>query len=319
MSTTTLTERYVEEVVRRIPADQRGDVADELRATIADMIDARIPPDGDTRGDRDVESAVLTELGDPIRLAARYADRPAMLIGPELYPTYIRLLKLLLTTVLPIVTAVVVVLDVFDNNLNSAIQAGIGTILTVGGQMVAWLTLVFAVIERSGAHGDAVRRTNRWTPADLPEVRRPDPCRNGAIASAVWHALVIVFVLWQAVIKPYRADDGRDLPLLDPALWSNWMWPMLAGLAGIVVFELMRVAARGWTVRLAAGYAVFEVLFAAPLAWVLYDQRLLDPALVADFNGDWTTPDAVYTIAAVAVIAVSASEIVKRFREARAS
>lgn len=36
MTTDTLTDRYVREVVRRIPADQREDVAEELRTTIAD-------------------------------------------------------------------------------------------------------------------------------------------------------------------------------------------------------------------------------------------------------------------------------------------
>ena len=36
MNDNTLTDRYVHEVVRRIPANQRDDVADELRATITD-------------------------------------------------------------------------------------------------------------------------------------------------------------------------------------------------------------------------------------------------------------------------------------------
>ncbi|MFG1812266.1 HAAS signaling domain-containing protein [Kribbella sp. NPDC049174] len=311
MSSTTLTERYVQEVVRRIPADQRDDVADELRATIADTIDAR--------DDRDTETAerdVLTEMGDPIRLAARYADRPLALIGPDLYPAYIRLLKLLLVTVLPIVTAVVVVIDVFDNNdIGSAIGTGIGTILNVGAQMIAWLTVVFAAMERFGPSGDAVRKTQQWTPADLPEARQPDNGSAGAIASAVLHTLMILLIIWQQVVQPYRADNGERLPILDPALWSGWIWPMLVGLAGIVVFELLRVAARGWTTPLATGYAVAEILFAAPLAWILYDQRFFNPEFVADFNGNWTTPDAVYTVAALAVVAVSISEILKRFRQ----
>jgi hypothetical protein len=56
----TLTDRYVHEVVRRIPVDQRDDVAAELRTTIADTVDAR--------DSGDAERDVLTEMGDPIRL-----------------------------------------------------------------------------------------------------------------------------------------------------------------------------------------------------------------------------------------------------------
>ncbi|MFC9686866.1 HAAS signaling domain-containing protein [Streptomyces sp. NPDC056948] len=107
--TSALTDRYVAEVVRRIPADQRGDVADELHATIADTVEARGQADSEA-----AEREVLTEMGDPIRLAAQYADRPLALIGPGFYPTYIRLLTVLLSTVLPVVTAVSAVLDVLD-------------------------------------------------------------------------------------------------------------------------------------------------------------------------------------------------------------
>ena len=47
---------------------------------LEDAVDARIEA-GDTR-EAAVESA-LTELGDPERLADRYAGRPAYLIGPK--------------------------------------------------------------------------------------------------------------------------------------------------------------------------------------------------------------------------------------------
>lgn len=126
MNGNTLTDRYVHEVVRRIPANQRDDVADELRATITDTVEAR-----DVEGTESAERDVLTEMGDPTRLAARYADRPLALIGAELYPQYVRLLKVLLLTVLPIVTAVSVAVSLFeDDSIGSAIGDGIGTCST---------------------------------------------------------------------------------------------------------------------------------------------------------------------------------------------
>lgn len=150
----TLTDRYVALVVRRIPADQRGDVADELRATIADTVEARGPA-----GPEAAEREVLTEMGDPIRLAARYTDRPLALIGPALYPTYIRLLTVLLSTVLPVVTAVSAVLDVLDGQgAGEVIGGAVGAVLSLSTQMIAWLTVVFALVERSGKRAGTVGR-----------------------------------------------------------------------------------------------------------------------------------------------------------------
>ncbi|MGW0431721.1 HAAS signaling domain-containing protein [Micromonospora sp. NPDC003197] len=317
MSTNTLTERYVHEVVRRIPADQRDDVAEELRTTIADTVDARNPADPAA-----AEREVLTEMGDPIRLAARYAGRPLALIGPELYPTYVRLLRLLLSTVLPVVTVVVVVIDVLDkNDLGSIIGSGIGAVLTIGAQMIAWLTVVFALIERSRQRDEVIKgSTTEWTPDQLPEMREAaDKSGITACATAVWDLVLIGLIVWQSTAKPYRADNGERIQVLDPALWSGWIWPMLAGLAALVVLNLIWFATRNWTMTLAVPHAIAQAVFALPLAWILHQQKFFNPEFLASITKDWTVPDTFYTVAALGVLAVAGSEIVQRFRETRRS
>ncbi|ADB30636.1 hypothetical protein Kfla_1538 [Kribbella flavida DSM 17836] len=312
MSGTTLTDRYVHEVVRRIPADQRADVADELRTTIADTAEARGAADPEA-----AEREVLAEMGDPIRLAARYADRPLALIGPELYPAYVRLLKLLLTTVLPIVVAVLVVLEVLDSNdVGSVIGSAIGGILTVGGQMIAWLTVVFALIDRSRHRETAAAEVNQWSPDDLPELRQTEKRDSGAALAVGWNALILALIVWQHTAEPYRAGNDR-IEVLDPALWSGWIWPILAGLAGVVTLEVIRFATRSTTMLHATLYAVAELLVTLPLAWILSQQQFFNPVFLAHFNNGWTSPDAIYTIAVIVVLLVGGSEIVTRFREAR--
>ena len=93
MTATTLTDRYVAAAMRTVPEKQRDDLGAELRASIDDQIDARVE-NGEPHGD--AERAVLTELGDPDKLAAGYTDRPLYLIGPRYYLDWWRLLKLLL-------------------------------------------------------------------------------------------------------------------------------------------------------------------------------------------------------------------------------
>jgi hypothetical protein len=315
MNGNTLTDRYVHEVVRRIPTSQRDDVADELRATITDTVEARDPESREA-----AERDVLVEMGDPTRLAARYADRPLALIGSELYPSYVRLLKVLLLTVLPIVTAVSVVISLWeDDSVGAAIGDGIGTILVVGGQMIAWLTVIFALVERAtfqDGSASSVSTGAEWSPDDLPEGRQPKQWSTGACAAAVWSAMLIGLIIWQRLAEPYRAD-GEGLQVLNPDLWSGWIWPILAGLAGAVALELIRLAAGGWSVATAAWYAVAEALFAVPLAVVLFNHEFFNPEFLAAVDGGWQVPDAVYTITALSVLVISAFEVGQRFREAR--
>lgn len=318
MSANTLTERYVQEVVRRIPADQRDDIAAELRTTIADTVDAHGSADADS-----AEREVLTEMGDPIRQAARYAGRPLALIGPDFYPAYTRLLTVLLSTVLPVVTIAVTALDIAENSdIGSAIGTGVATLLMVGSQMIAWLTLVFALVERGRNREDRTTTSTRtWTPDDLPEDRQKDKHGAGACASMIWHALLAGAIVWQHVAEPYRTDGagrkGEHLEILDPGLWSGWIWPVLAGLAALVVVELVRVASRGWTVALASCFAVAEAVFALPLAWMLHRQMFFNQAFLTDFNKDWTTPDTFYNGVAFVVLISGVLSVARRFRAAR--
>ena len=63
----TLTDRYVAATLRSIPVDKRDDIDRELRASITDAVDARVESGSDPA---EAEERVLTELGDPARLAA---------------------------------------------------------------------------------------------------------------------------------------------------------------------------------------------------------------------------------------------------------
>jgi hypothetical protein len=233
MSARSLTNRYVHEVVRRVPADQRHDLADELRTTIADTIEARGADDRDA-----TEREVLTEMGDPTQLAARYADRPLALIGPELYSRYVRLLAILLTTVLPVVTVAFVVLDVLDNkDLGAAIVTAVTVVFTLGPQLIAWPTVIFAIVERSRHRRGVVAHDSTWTADDLPD-DLPEPDRHGAAACvwALFDALLVGLAVRQHIAKPYRLElaDGssRQMQVLNSDLWSGWIWPVLVGLCG---------------------------------------------------------------------------------------
>ncbi|MFC9976239.1 permease prefix domain 1-containing protein [Spirillospora sp. NPDC127200] len=312
MSTNTLTERYVHEVVRRIPADQRADIADELRATIADTVEAH--RDADPAA---AEREVLTEMGDPVRLAARYAGRPLALIGPELYPSYLRLLRLLLGMVLPLIVLGAMAVDLLDGEgAGAVVGAGVGAFFVAGAQLIAWPTVVFALVERFRRDGGPRSDPYPWTPDDLPEVPGSEGRGRSGVMSAVWNALLLGLLVGQHVAEPVRVGGDR-LPILDPALWSGWIWPILGGLAALAVLDLVRVAMRGQTLPLAVAYAAAEALFALPLAWVLYEHMFFNPEFLSRVNGGLTVRDEFYTLTALGVLIVSGHAVFQYFRAAR--
>ncbi|WP_245714931.1 HAAS signaling domain-containing protein [Micromonospora inyonensis] len=110
---TSRTDRYLAATLRSVPVARREEIATELRASIDDMIEARTTDGQDTAA---AEREVLTELGDPAQLAARYAGRRLYLVGPRYYLAWERLLKRLLTFLPATVGIVVGLLGALDGN-----------------------------------------------------------------------------------------------------------------------------------------------------------------------------------------------------------
>lgn len=58
--------------------------------------------------------------------------------------------------------------------------------LTVGPQVIVWVTLVFALVERSLHLRGATAGTRAWNPDDLPAPVQKERRGAAALASAVW-------------------------------------------------------------------------------------------------------------------------------------
>lgn len=85
-------QRYLYDVVRKLPEAQRKDIEKELRSLIEDMLEERC---GEQEDEEKVVKEILEELGDPAKLAARYRDSKC-LIGGEYYSMYCTVVKIVL-------------------------------------------------------------------------------------------------------------------------------------------------------------------------------------------------------------------------------
>ncbi|MFU8853447.1 permease prefix domain 1-containing protein [Micromonospora sp. SL1-18] len=274
----TLTDRYVAATLRAVPAQRRTEIATELRASIEDMIDGRSDA-GQDRGS--AEREVLTELGNPEQLAARYTDRRLQLIGPRYFLVWWRLLRTLLTFIPAIVgVAAGVVKATIDGEPGAAIGAGVVGAMQTAVQIAFWVTLVFAVLERT----NTPLNLPEWSVDQLPEAPKErqvtlvDTC-----ATIVFLVLAIAFLPWQH-FQSWVSSDGRRLPMIDPALWTSWLPLLAAVLVASIGLEIAKYRARRWTWPLVAVKTVLDLAFAVPLAWLLLTDRLLNPELVQRFE-----------------------------------
>jgi hypothetical protein len=293
--TTSLTDRYVSATLQTVPAERRDAVATELRGSIEHLIDGR------TAGGQEpgtAEREVLGELGDPAQLAARYADRRLQLIGPTYYLAWARLLRVLLTVVPGPVGVLVGVLEAVDGNAGGAVGAGIATALQVAVHITFWVTLAFALMERSGSGVDVPR----WSVDRLPADRSGRQIGLADTAVAIgFLVLAIAYLPLQQVRSFVSRDGGGNVPVLDPALWSSWLPLLLALLVATVVLEVLKYRAGRWTWPLVTANAVLDVAFAGSLAWLLLTDRLFSPQLLERFG--WLgREDNLATVATVTVV-----------------
>ncbi|WBB69738.1 permease prefix domain 1-containing protein [Micromonospora sp. WMMD812] len=271
---TSLTDRYLAATLRSVPAARREEIATELRGSIEDMIDGRRAEGRDTET---AEREVLTELGNPAQLAARYADRRLQLIGPTYYLAWERLMKLLLSFIPALVGVIVGLVEATDGNAGDAIGTGIGAALQTTVQIGFWVTLVFAVLERTNASLDLPE----WTVDQLPEDHTGRQITLVDVAASVgWLVLVIAYLPIQHFHSFVPDRDGDNLPILDPALWSFWLPFLIAVLVATVGLELAKYRAGRWTWPLVGVNAALDLAFAVPVIWLVSTDRLLNPDLV---------------------------------------
>ncbi|MFI9847568.1 permease prefix domain 1-containing protein [Nonomuraea sp. NPDC051941] len=335
-TTSTLTDRYVAAVLRHLPGshlsgsrppknqptqnqptqnqptqnqptqnqptgNQRPDIERELRASIADAVDDRVAAGADPA---EAEFAVLTELGDPARLAAGYADRPLQLIGPALYLDYTRLLTALLVTIVPAVAVAVGLVQglrgasAFDL-IGDTLSAALGT----AAHLVCWTTLLFAVIERvAGRRALAARR---WTPDALPE----PPTRRARYGELITYTVAMVLfttlILLSPVISTETDAAGAPIGVFAPWLWqTGFVYAFIALVTVNLAVAYAKHYAR-WSVPLAVVGTLVEIACPIALLWLAAGDRLLNPA----FTQAAAWPQSATTWINTALIVVSALSI----------
>ncbi|MDR1631169.1 MAG: hypothetical protein LBS36_13305 [Oscillospiraceae bacterium] len=249
-----LIDRYVYDVIRRLPEHERADVEKELRANIFDML----PEDAD---EQDI-AAVLSELGSPFYLANQYRQPQRYLISPAVYNDYLRVLKHLV----PIVGALVFVIGVFvgimesldfENGLayriSHILSQGFSLGFSAAFYMLFWTTVGFVIAERTGAY-NGLQKHREWKISDLPE-QMPGSGKRIPLSDSI--AELIVTLVFCGTIILYCFNAFPFLLIRNGALENFHIFNAAALNFGKLAFSviavlgsveaLMKIIFRRWT------------------------------------------------------------------------
>ncbi|MBT2757491.1 hypothetical protein J7E71_16365 [Mesobacillus foraminis] len=281
-----LIEVYIQEVTRRLPEKNREDIALELRSTIEDML----PED---YGEEDVKTA-LKKLGSPISLAAGFSDRPMHLIGPRYFDIYVTLLKMILP-IAAVISVISMIAQYFigyggdEAALNVALSLmgqGIWTVFEVSVQVFFWLTVVFAVIERTDQGKDQQPLTpslKKWTPEDLknisyvPEKKAISKCQ--VFGSLMWTAIwATLYFYADHLVGIYKG--GRDGLEFVAATFNQEVllryWPIVVMVIGFeIALALYQLIKGQWTKRMALSNTALQLMATIVFIVILINPNVL--------------------------------------------
>ncbi|GAA0541717.1 hypothetical protein FHS83_000176 [Rhizomicrobium palustre] len=186
-----LVDRYIAAVKFWLPSDIEDDIAAELAEDIRSEIEEAEAEKGRKLTDDEI-SALLKERGAPLTVARRYLPQRS-LIGPELFPVYILVLK--------IAGAVVVGLWLIGNIASGAMHGRWGSFnVDFNGLLMAFavVTIIFAIIERNDV---LAAKTKEFNPKTLPPVVDKNRLRRSDLIGEIAGNLVFVWLFFAGYLS----------------------------------------------------------------------------------------------------------------------
>ncbi|MEK5255635.1 hypothetical protein NST74_19385 [Paenibacillus sp. FSL F4-0125] len=286
-----LIEIYIHEVTRRLPEQTREDIALELRSTIEDML----PNDPD---EQEVK-AVLAKLGNPAVLASEYRDQLMHLIGPRYYELYLTLLKMIIpiAVVVSLIAMTAEYLIGYSGDqsvagiVTTVISKGIASILEVGIQVFFWITIVFAIIERTDNGKEKhpfTTKMSKWTPDDLKDItpiHKKKAIKNFEVFSSFFWIAIWATLYFNAehLIGVYKGGTGV-LDFVAPVFNQDVLlqyWPIVLVVIGFeAALAIYKLIKKQWTKGLALCATALELLVIIVFAIILRNPNVFNQEFI---------------------------------------
>lgn len=286
-----LINRYVYDVTRRLPEKDRDEVGRELRANIFDML-----PDG--ADDSQIE-VVLQDFGAPALLAEKYRQSPRYLISPAVYDDYINVLKWLIPLVGGVLTVIGVVVSVIENITGGAgsaeviaesLSKGFGMGISAAFQTLFWVTLGFAITERTNQY-----KAREWSVNNLPDI--PPSGKNviklsdsiaELVLTVVFTSIALVMCAGNLPVLFANWDDVKVHTLFNPD-FLKYCIPAIAVMGILGVCEcIVKLVYRRWTVFVCATVVISNLATAGIMIPLINRPNILSDESLSYLQGvEW--------------------------------
>lgn len=234
--------RYVYEVTKRLPANEREDVRKELETNIYDMLS-----DDPTKSEIE---AVLKSLGKPSEIAKKYQKDGRYLISPKYYDSYLTSLKnaMIILAVIGFISGIFTAFfveprtDIVDV-IGLVFEKGLGGIIEGIIYALVIVTVIYVIIERVNQNKE-VEVNKEWSIDDLSEL----PALSGTyiskasvtfdiIFTTLFSTAFIFFIYNHQKYLGWVKDVNNKLTLTTP-LFTNSIKYFIIPLVLLTIFEI---------------------------------------------------------------------------------
>ncbi len=287
-----LVERYIEAVKFWLPKKQRDDIAAELREDIASEIEEAEREKGRKLSEDEV-AELLKARGRPLSVASRYLPQHT-LIGPELYPLYIFVLK-----IVAVICFIPPFLGTFFFNSNTELPNAFSSPTYSLLVSFAIVTLIFAIMERSSVNP---AKSQNWNPKSLrPVADRNRIKRSESVGDIIGNLIGIGFFLagylsitTYPLVPGFIFADGHfaavGLSRGHITVAPEWIpyWQFIIAIAVVeIAFAAANLFKPYWTTSRTLLRAVLDLAKTAAVCW------LLQSHLLREFVVQGASPDSV--------------------------
>lgn len=276
---------YVEETVKNLPKKLKDDVKKELFNEITEMVESH--KDEGLSEDEAIK-VVLENLGDPKKLSDKYLDKKDYLIGPRLYSVYVKLLKIVMFAVgLGLLVAMLVNSAINDMNDVSYIVSSLVGLFNALLQVFAWITIIFALVQRSELDEKELVDDAIWTIKDLPkDIPAKTSTRAEGIGGVIFGAVVVVLINFNLdLFGVFFLNDNQVVvssPLLNQATASSWLPWINAMLAIIIISNVVKVANVTFSKKREAFIIAMQLISLIIFVGVVATMDIINPTLISD-------------------------------------
>lgn len=250
----------------------------------------------DTLSEEEKMMKILTDLGDPKKLANQYRNKERYLIGPKYFEKYIMVMKIVMLSIffgLSLVHGFSILFEV--NSVLDMLGGYIGSLLSALMQGAAWVTGVFALLEYNEISLEHEEKEEPWNPNQLRAVpnEKARISRGESIFSIVFSTIFLtLFFFSPGAIGIYYfiGDNMNFIPLFNLQALAVFQILIFIVFTFDILIEMLKIIQGRWSRNLAIIVTALNILSALILIYALSNVAIWNEEITVRFEEFLTIP-----------------------------